>query len=128
MRKGKSFLLLMAVISIIALVPAMAMAIGGPSGPRIDYTVTGKIGEVVMNPYGIAPLTAVIKNGGYYLTNAKVTIVPKDGGQTISYKLHDKHLRTHGGIPIFGLYPDYVNTVEVEYDRTYIDKNFLFVV
>lgn len=32
-----------------------------------------------MNPYGIAPLTAVIKNGGYYVTNAKVTILPKQG-------------------------------------------------
>ncbi|TGC20876.1 arylsulfatase, partial [Salmonella enterica subsp. enterica serovar Enteritidis] len=24
---------------------------------------------------------------------------------------------TYGGIPVFGLYPDYVNTVEVEYTR-----------
>jgi len=122
MRKSKVFLLLMSVIFIFALVPSTVLAIGGPSGPKIDYTITGKIGEVVMNPYGVAPLTAVIKNGGYYLTNAKVTIVPREGGQTISYKLQDKHLRTHGGIPVFGLYPDYVNTVEVEYDRTYIRK------
>ena len=100
----------------------MVLAIGGPSGPKLDYSVTGKLGEVVMNPYGIAPLTAVIKNGGYYVTNAKVTIVPKEGGQTISYMVSDKHCRTHGGIPVFGLYPDYQNTVQVEYDRTYIKK------
>ena len=96
-----------------------ALAIGGPSGAHIDYAVPGKIGEVVVNPYDIAPLTAVIKNGGYTLANAKVTIVPKPGGQVISYKVADKHLRTHGGIPVFGLYPDYQNTVEVEYDKIY---------
>ena len=94
-----------------------ALAIGGPSGAHIDYGIPGKIGEVVVNPYDIAPLTAVIKNGGYTLSNAKVTIVPKPDGQTISYKVADKHLRTHGGIPVFGLYPDYQNTVEVEYDK-----------
>lgn len=57
-----------------------ALAIGGPSGARIDYAVQGQIGEVVVNPYDIAPLTAVIKNGGYTLSNAKVTVVPKPGG------------------------------------------------
>ena len=122
MHRGKVLSLVMAVLFMLALVPSMALAIGGPSGPKLDYGIVGKIGEVVVNPYGIAPLTAVIKNGGYYVTNAKVTIVPKAGGQTISYAVNDKHLRTHGGIPIFGLYPDYVNTVEVEYDRTYIKK------
>lgn len=96
-----------------------ALAIGGPSGAHIDYGIPGKIGEVVVNPYDIAPLTAVIKNGGYTLANAKVTIVPKPGGQVISYKVADKHLRTHGGIPVFGLYPDYQNTALVEYDKIY---------
>jgi len=122
MKKGEAFSRLIVVWFLIALAPSTAFAVGGPSGLKLDYTVTGKIGEVVMNPYGIAPLTAVIKNGGYDIHNAKVTIVPKEGGQTISYKVNDKHVRTHGGIPIFGLYPDYVNTVEVEYDRTNIDK------
>ncbi len=122
MQKSKGVSLLMAVFFIVVLVPSIALAIGGPSGPKLDYGIVGKIGEVVMNPYGIAPLTAVIKNGGYYLTNVKVTIVPKAGGQAISYAVKDKHLRTHGGIPVFGLYPDYMNTVEVEYDRTYIKK------
>jgi len=120
MKKGKVFSWLMAVFFVIVLMPSVVMAIGGPSGPKLDYAITGKIGEVVMNPYGIAPLTAVIKNGGYYVSNAKVTIVPKAGGQTISYKVSDKHIRTHGGIPVFGLYPDYVNTVEVEYDRRHV--------
>ena len=38
-----------------------AFAIGGPSGAKLDYAITGAIGEVVVNPYDTAPLTAVIK-------------------------------------------------------------------
>ncbi|WP_216656198.1 aryl-sulfate sulfotransferase [Campylobacter sp. RM16188] len=88
----------------------------------IDYAITGKLGEVVVNPYDSAPLTAVIKNGGYDIKDAKVTIVPKPGGQLISYDVANKHLRTHGGIPVFGMYADYQNTVEVEYTKTYKGK------
>ncbi|MBM6705319.1 aryl-sulfate sulfotransferase, partial [Sutterella massiliensis] len=31
------------------------------------------------------------------------------------YKVSDRRVRTYAGIPVFGLYPDYVNTVEVSY-------------
>ncbi|NLK67475.1 MAG: aryl-sulfate sulfotransferase [Campylobacteraceae bacterium] len=96
-----------------------ALAIGGASGPRTDYAVQGVIGEVVMNPYDIAPLTAVIKNGGYSIKDATVRIVPKEGGQEIKYDVANGELGTHGGIPVFGLYPDYVNKVEVSYTKTY---------
>ena len=94
-----------------------AFAIGGASGPHVTYPTTGKIGAVNMNPYGIAPLTAVIRNGGYTLTDVTVRIVPKQGGQEIKYKVSDTQVRTHGGIPVFGLYPDYRNTVEVSYTK-----------
>ncbi len=40
----------------------------------------------------------------------------------ISYDVANKHLRTHGGIPVFGMYADYQNTVEVEYTKTYKGK------
>ena len=96
-----------------------SFAIGGASGAKTDYVVQGKIGELVVNPYDIAPLTAVIKNGGYTIKDVTVRIVPKKDGQEIKYKVADGELKTHGGIPVFGLYPDYVNTVEVEYTRTY---------
>ena len=85
-------------------VPSVALAAGGASGPKVGYVAVGEIGEIVVNPYGIAPLTAVIKNGGYVLQNAKVSVEGKRGGQTISYKVSDSQLKTHGGIPIFGLY------------------------
>ena len=94
-----------------------AFAIGGASGPHVTYPTTGKIGAVNMNPYGIAPLTAVIGNGGYELRNASVRIVPKPNGQEIAYSVADRLCRTHGGIPVFGLYPDYRNTVEVSYTK-----------
>ncbi|HAB82378.1 MAG TPA: aryl-sulfate sulfotransferase, partial [Sutterella wadsworthensis] len=61
-----------------------------------------KIGEVFVNPYKIAPLTAVIGNGGYELRNASVRIVPKPNGQEIAYSVADRLCRTHGGIPVFG--------------------------
>ena len=104
--------------SVLALsVSAAARAAGGPSGPAVHFQSQGKIGEVFVNPYKIAPLTAVIGNGGYELRNASVRIVPKPNGQEITYSVADRLCRTHGGIPVFGLYPDYQNTVEVEYDR-----------
>ena len=44
-------------------------------------------------------------------------IVPKQNGQEIAYKVGDNQAKTYGGIPVFGLYADWRNTVEVEYDR-----------
>ena len=104
-----------------ASVPLAAHAFGGPSGPSTIYKKQA-IGEVIMNPYKIAPRTAIIRNGGYVLKNASVRIVPKEGGQEIKYKVSDSQLLTHGGIPVFGLYPAYRNTVEVEYDRVFFGK------
>ncbi|WP_455940146.1 aryl-sulfate sulfotransferase [Helicobacter fennelliae] len=113
---------LVVVGAIASSVPNVVLAIGGASGPKLTYNIPGKIGEIIVNPYGIAPLTAIIKNGGYELKNAKVTVVGKKGGVDISYNVADKHLRTHAGIPVFGLYADYQNTVNVEYDRIFNGK------
>ena len=93
------------------------LAAGGSSGPAVKYAKQGQIGEVITNPYRIAPLTAIIRSGGYKLDNVKVRIVPKQNGSEIAYKVDRSEVLTHGGIPVFGLYPDYVNTVEVSYTR-----------
>ncbi len=61
-----------------------------------------------MNPYGLSPLTAIIMDNGYVLSDIKVTIVPKPNGQTISYNVNSKMAKTYGEIPIFGLYPSYL--------------------
>ena len=103
-----------------------AMAMGGASGANVTYAVQGHIGEVVWNPYKIAPLTAVIRNGGYELKDVHVRIVPKMGGQEIAYDVSRRQLLTHAGVPVFGLYPDYVNTVEVSYTRVFQGKEEKF--
>lgn len=41
-----------------AAVPMSAFAFGGPSGPATIYKNKAPIGELKMNPYKIAPLTA----------------------------------------------------------------------
>ena len=93
------------------------MAAGGASGATVRYAKQGQIGEVISNPYRVAPLTAIIRSGGFRLDNVKVRIVPKKNGSEVKYAVDRTEVLTHGGIPVFGLYPDYVNTVEVSYTR-----------
>lgn len=89
------------------LAPNALMAMGDPSGVKIDQQIQGQMGMIKMNPYGLSPLTAIIMNNAYVLSDIKVTIVPKPNGQTISYDVNSKMAKTYGGIPIFGLYPSY---------------------
>ena len=108
--------------SLFAALSGAASAASGPSGPHVGLAVQGNIGEVIVNPFKIAPLTAIVKNGGYVVTNAKVKVLAKENGRDIAYPVADTVVKTYAGIPIFGLYPDHLNTVEVEYDRTYNGK------
>ena len=102
--------------------PGLVAASGGPSGSAVTFAVQGNIGEVIVNPYKLAPLTAIIRNGGYELQDVEVRIVPKQNGQEIKYKVSKRQLKNNAGIPIFGLYPDYLNTVEVKYTRLFNGK------
>ena len=89
----------------------------GSSGP-VSYKAVGNLGAVMVNPYKTSPLTAVILNGGYSVTDAKVTVKAKgEKGVNISYAVSNADVLTHGGIPVWGLYPDFQNTVEVSYKR-----------
>lgn len=56
-----------------------ASAMGGPSGAAVGMPAQGHIGEVIVNPYKIAPLTAIVRTGGYVVKNASVRVVPKKG-------------------------------------------------
>lgn len=109
--------------STLVTLPVVTLAMGGPSGAHQTYNVFGKLGAVVMNPYKVAPLTAVIKTGGYTVRDVSVRIVPKEGGAELTYPVADTKVLQYGGIPIFGLYPDYYNTVEVSYTRILGDKS-----
>lgn len=114
----RTFLVSMLTMAVGSTLSFSALAAGGPSGPKVKYQIQGQLGEVIVNPYKVAPLTAIIRNGGYTVTDATVRIVPKTNGQEIKYAVSNTDLLTHSGIPVFGLYPDYVNTVEVSYTRT----------
>ena len=80
--------------------PAAVQASGGGSGPAVTYVAPGQIGEIVVNPYKIAPLTAVIKNGGYQLKDAAVRVVPKQraGNQLQGHGHAFAHARRHSGL------------------------------
>ena len=111
----RSFLFTAAALAVLGATSAFAM--GTSSGPHVvgypgQY---GPLGEVAVNPYGIAPLTAVIKNGGYNLKSASVRIIPVTNGQEIKYDVSRAQLLTHAGIPVFGLYPNHTTQVEVSY-------------
>ena len=55
-----------------------------------------------------------------------MTVLPKPEGEEISYNVSRRMLLTHGGIPVFGLYPDYLNSVKVEYTRLFNGKTEKF--
>ena len=93
----------LAVAAACTALPLAAFAMGGPSGPKTTYETQGHLGEIIVNPYKVAPLTAVIRNGGYVIEKAKVTVLPKAGGIPISYNVSRRMLLTHGGVPVFGL-------------------------
>ncbi|BEJ98179.1 hypothetical protein B10611_08330 [Campylobacter jejuni] len=68
-----------------------------------------------MNPYGLSPLTAIIMDNGYVLSDIKVTIVPKPNGQTISYNVNSKMAKTYGEF----LFLDFILLiVKVSYTKT----------
>lgn len=77
------------------LAPNALMTMGDPSGAKIDQQIQGQIGMIKMNPYGLSPLTAIIMDNGYVLSDIKVTIVPKPNGQTISYNVNSKMAKTY---------------------------------
>ncbi|SPW31077.1 Arylsulfotransferase (ASST) [Edwardsiella tarda] len=93
-----------------ALSPA-ALAAGMAAAPAV-----GNLGPVVVDPYGNAPLTALINLNSHDLSEVTVTVKGKGkNGVAISYPVGRQSLLTYDGIPIFGLYQKYDNHVTVEY-------------
>ena len=76
----------------------------------------GELGSVFINPYDVAPLTAVIDRAGKDIKDIRVRVLGKPGGGIdITYNVSEHAVLTHDGVPIWGLYPDYLNEVEVSY-------------
>lgn len=74
-----------------------------------DYTLNDPL--VVINPYEISPLTAIVGFKTDKKMTVKVTIEAKPGGKDLVYET--KEATTHY-IPILGLYLDYDNQVKLE--------------
>ncbi|AOO63833.1 aryl-sulfate sulfotransferase [Sulfurospirillum halorespirans] len=103
---------------ILSVTPSIILAAGGASGPT-TYKSVGQIGAVQMDPYGVAPLTALIRSAGFSLTDVTVTVKGKgDSGIPITYQVANTKILQNGGIPVWGLYPDYQNSVEVSYKKS----------
>jgi arylsulfate sulfotransferase len=77
----------------------------------------GPLGQVSVDPYdGIAPLSAIIGKNNHNISQVKVTVEGKgEKGIPISYNVGPQSINTYDGIPVFGLYPDYINKVKVDW-------------
>lgn len=64
--------------------------------------------NVILNPYGNSPLTALIVFQTKDLTTTTVTIKGKDGSNDITHTFTPTKVHI---LPIYGLYPDYENKV-----------------
>lgn len=67
--------------------------------------------NVIVNPYGNSPLTAIIVFQTKDLTTATITIKGKDGSKDLSHTFTPSKVHI---LPIYGLYADYDNKVLIE--------------
>ncbi|MDD4188249.1 MAG: aryl-sulfate sulfotransferase [Bacilli bacterium] len=74
-----------------------------------DYTSAEPL--IMVNPYGISPLTAIVGFKTATKVSIQVKVLAKDGGKDLVY--NTKEDTTHY-IPIYGLYLDYNNQVTIE--------------
>lgn len=79
--------------------------------------------NIIVNPYGNSPLTALILFETENEVSPKVTIKGKDELSTFTHKFKEgtKHY-----LPIYGLYADYDNEINIEYKEndTIVKKDF----
>lgn len=74
-----------------------------------DYTIDDP--KIIIDPYGVSPLTALIIFETKDLTTPKLTVVGKTSNTSITNTF--KPGKVHY-LPVYGLYPDYDNKVIVE--------------
>ncbi|QIZ76230.1 aryl-sulfate sulfotransferase [Ferrimonas lipolytica] len=97
---------------------------------KIKRTAQGQLGAMQVNPYGYAPLSAVIDLNSKSPTDVTVTVRGKGkNGVPVSYSVGQQTMLTHNGIPVFGLYGDYANKVDLEYklDGKKINETYTIV-
>ena len=95
---------LTAAAALAALASSAVFAESMPPAPTPKGT---HLGNVIVNPYGFSPLTAVINRNTKHPTDIRVTVKGKpEGGVDITYDVGRSTLLSNDGIPVFGLYPD----------------------
>jgi len=72
-----------------------------------------KIDTLIVNPSGNAPLCAVLKVSSQFKTTIRMSIAPKSELSAEISHFFDEPSYTHE-IPVFGLYKNYLNQVELE--------------
>ena len=114
--KRLAICILLASGAMLSSVSQPAFAGGDLPGTSSSAVAQGQLGFVYVDPYKFSPLVALIDLGGKQISDVAVVVKGKgDKGIDITYQVGQTQLNTHDGIPIFGLYPDTLNTVDVEY-------------
>lgn len=91
-------------------------AMAATTGMKPIPVAGAPLGYLIHNPYDNAPLTALVTLNGHRITDVAVTVHAKGKkGVPIHYKVSDMRIMDEGGVPIFGLYPDYLNTFTVSW-------------
>lgn len=73
-----------------------------------DYSINEP--KVILNPYGNSPLTALVIFETSDLTTPTITVKGKDGEDDLTHTFIPNKVHI---LPIYGLYPDYNNKVEI---------------
>ncbi|WOT04455.1 aryl-sulfate sulfotransferase [Shewanella youngdeokensis] len=108
--------LIIASALLVAATPSHAAKAFNPSAP---IKAQGQLGTVFVDAYGVAPQTAVIDLGGFKIEAAKVVVHGKGkDGIDIKYDVDHADILNHNGVPIFGLYADFNNTVTLTYTKS----------
>lgn len=107
-------------VAMASMLLAGASAVWAPDAQSAVYErkkeTQGELGKVIVNPFKVAPLTAIIERDGKDPKDIHVTVLGKPGGGVdIRYPVSEGALLNHDGIPVFGLYDDYINQVRVDY-------------
>lgn len=75
---------------------------------KTDYSINEP--KVILNPYGNSPLTALVIFETSDLTTPTITVKGKDGEDDLTHTFIPNKVHI---LPIYGLYPDYNNKVEI---------------
>ncbi|PMG40598.1 aryl-sulfate sulfotransferase [Shewanella sp. 10N.286.52.B9] len=87
-----------------------------PMGMKPMPVADAPLGYIIHNPYENAPLTALVTLNGHKISNVDVTIHAKgETGVSINYQVDDMRVMDEGGVPIFGLYPAFMNTFTIKW-------------